>query len=327
MAVSIWWFRQPKPILVLHHHIEIADALISPDGNTLITSRVISVGKSTRWSNLSAGFIWDTNIGEEITRIGPLSLFTTFDFMKFSNNGRYLLTKTDGIHPNGIQIWDTATWQVVRQYDGCELCAMDISATGQLVVLTYFGPNEDHLLTIRNVETAELTKLAYLGNATTSDYAVIFSPDERSLAVVTNQTDAKGHIQVWVLATREEVQRITNSSAFNYLVWSANGHQIITKSHDGFVRIWDIETKQQINQLELGPAYRLKFSPNERYLFVWDTSGIRVIDTRKWVEIALIPRIEGRQFDLQFTEKGAYLVSVSGGTVNLYNLADFVLLE
>jgi WD40 repeat protein len=173
--------------------------------------------------------------------------------------------------PFDIPLWDIATRR--------EICRLDHPGGWHLV----FSPDGQFLATagvgVRLWDTASGRLVWAVGDDGLGRqiYSLAFTPDGRSLAVMT-----EGRITVYELAGggerwRAEVRGVGNSSGSNETVAvSPDGRWLAAQNRSNGVRVWDAHTGQPAQELtgHRGGITSLAFAPDGRTLATgsWDTT-------------------------------------------------------
>src|SRR5262249_28841172 len=132
-------------------------------------------------------------------------------------------------------------------------------------------------------------------------------------------------VQLWDVAGRRQQGTLPHPTGIRSMALSPKGELLATGDNDGFVRLWDLATRQELVRLEGhgGPVLSLRFSPDGKTLAsgsgdttarLWDVAGRRPIAT-----------LQGHTFlvtSLSFSPDGKTLASASwDGTVRLWDTA------
>ncbi|HEY7154959.1 MAG TPA: WD40 repeat domain-containing protein, partial [Gemmataceae bacterium] len=108
---------------------------------------------------------------------------------------------------------------------------------------------------------------------------VVFSPDSRTLAAVSEAPDAT--LRLWDLETKEERILTGHTDHILGLSFHPGGKLLATASKDGTVRLWDSSPPgKEVRSFDFrwgGPAYCVAFTPEGRYLAVGLQNGTIVI--------------------------------------------------
>ena len=138
--------------------------------------------------------------------------------------------------------------------------------------------------------------------------AVFVGPDERRVALVTWKTapNSEGTVTLWDLATRKGASRfnvgpLTMAGTAGSFFFSSNGQRLATISGDGIVKVWDMQTGENLttfeNRLRLPgqltkspvfPVLALAWSPDGQRLAVHGPLQIQIIEAATGREISTI---------------------------------------
>ncbi len=183
--------------------------------------------------------------------IGMTTHNNEINSIAFSPDGKYLVS---GSSDNTVRIWDAGNGQEISK----------------------LTPD------FKVIETSDGRKL-YLGGI----YSVVFSPDGKYVA----SGGPDGNIYTWDVESGQEIARLApvlknDMSLYTYydvlaMAFSADGKYLVSGSMDNTVRIWELETGQEIARPSLSGAENFSppgapsvaFSPNGRYV-VWGGGNI-----------------------------------------------------
>jgi len=157
--------------------------------------------------------------------------------LAFSPDGQLAASGSqDGV----VKIWKAATGEVVAQLTHPEVKELTFSPDGQQV----YSMSWDGLLIASNPLTGAAISQYHLP-IEFSD-AIVFSPDGRWLAI-----DGGSAVQIWNLATGQEVARKTNASGYMAIVslaFSPDGRWVAYSDWSEQVRVWLWQPDDLINQ-------------------------------------------------------------------------------
>ena len=133
-------------------------------------------------------------------------------------------------------------------------------------------------------------------------------------------------VSLWNLTTRQEHQ-LPHSSAPARLALSPDGTLLASRATDGMVRLWQIESRQvitnvQLSKLEEDYQGRILFSPNGPWLAIGETNAIRLWD---WAsgKLRTIPLPKPSDFvtGLAFSPDGRLLVAACNQIIQVWDVA------
>ena len=167
--------------------------------------------------------------------------------------------------------------------------------------------------------------------------ALVFSPDNKTLAAASRDKDDHGFIHFWDTAEQKAIRTIKlKSGLVNCLSFSADGKLVAGGGDHGSIRIWDVPTGQLTRTLTVKDGrtiYAVSFAPDaDRSILVSGGADgmVRVWDHATGRELGK-PHRHGRPVRaLTFANKGRLLFTASGdglagekgdGTVKIWSWA------
>ena len=149
--------------------------------------------------------------------------------------------------------------------------------------------------------------------------AVVFSPDERSLAT------AGEHVKVWGVRTMKEIVTLRHSKPIWALAFSADGRYLAVGEGDGKgpgrVKVWDFPRRKVVASLETDPTYAttVVFSPDNRILASGGRQGqIKLWRVSDWQLRGKLQRT-GPIYSLDFTPDSKTLSAGSSRALSLWS--------
>ncbi|MES2465658.1 MAG: protein kinase [Verrucomicrobiota bacterium] len=222
--------------------------VVSPRGEQLATTRFD--GTIT---------VWNMRSGEPVTEItegGPSGGFS------WPADGQRVVC---GCSDGNIRLWDAASGKVLDKFP----CPGDISFAA-------LAPDGKTLAAVSGgssvllFDTSTRTVKRRLRTPVGKFKGMKFSPDSRKLA--TSNSDLEGSKQdnrVWNLAAEEEgsLDLIGVAGATSY-DFSPDSRQILVADSTGMIRLWDLESRAEIERLpaHVAPAFSVQWLPDERIL-------------------------------------------------------------
>ena len=216
---------------------------------------------------------------------------------------------------NTIKLWnledDTVT--TFRGHTG-QVNALAFSPNGQLLA----SGGDDWTFKLWNIpQQQHIATLAHITDQSRSQVKdVAFSPDGQLLAT------AGRHVKLWDASNQTEIVTLQHDDWVFTVAFSPNGQHLVTGDNAGTVRIWDVQTRQVIAQLEADTVavYAVTFSPDGRTLATAGYQGKIKLWTVSDSELLGTLENSGTVYTLDFSPDGKALASTGHTTVTLWSV-------
>ena len=166
-------------------------------------------------------------------------------------------------------------------------------------------PKQQHIATLEHVTDRTRSQIK----------EIAFSHDGQRLAT------AGQHVKLWDVGTPAEIATLQHDKWVWALAFSPNGQHLAAGDGEGSVKIWDIQKRQVIAQLEgdTRTVYAVVFSPDGRTLASAGYDGqIKVWGTvSDWARLGTLQN-SGTVFALDFSPDGKVLASTGQEAVTLW---------
>jgi WD40 repeat protein len=238
----------------------------SPDGSSLAS--MYKNGEIILWDVATRQNIRSFMGGGETGGLG------TMTGIAFSPDGKFLVSKVNGMT---ITLWDVATSQsidVVRDLGYGNGMALNpdgkMLAYGQCAELDSGSRCTQYEIILWDVATHQPAGQPLRFNvAALAPLWLLFSPDGKTLAVMSSGTTGSGKIELFDVVTRQSIVSPTIGKAqFSSMAFSPDGKFMALAGIPGVIHIWDMESRQVASQLigEKGLVTGVIFSPDGKTL-------------------------------------------------------------
>ena len=258
-------------------------------------NRLLAVGYGMQADD-SYVALWDIDAGTELVRLPGATDLPDFPAdwdsrvvgaLAFSPDGKYLVAGfgprwnfVAGGSPFPLKVWEVATRRLIRRLNGhTGFClSLDFSKDGTLLAsgsldgtaILWSTATWKSAQTLQNPDNESLSGQWGRGMVE----GVAFSPEGKTLALA-----SRGNVQLWDVASGKLLETLKgHSSAVLALVFSPDGRTLASGGSDQTVRLWNVQTRRQLMQLdpgsmEMGQVFTLAFSPDGKELLAGGTRG------------------------------------------------------
>jgi WD40 repeat protein len=202
---------------------------------------------------------------------GELGMMTGFTF---SSDGKSLISKANTGSPT---VWDITTGQRVEVESGLSHSnGMALSSDGRILA---YGKCEEldsrahcsqYEISLWDVVVRQPLGPSLLFRVgAPAPLGLLFSPDGKTLAVLSSGTTGSGKIELFDVITRQPmVSPLEGKVRFSSMAYSPDGNFMALGDITGTIYLWDVKSRQVLSQLigEKGPVTSVIFSPNGRIL-------------------------------------------------------------
>ncbi len=256
-TIKLWSINTGKLISRLYNGRSVYTVAFSPDGS------IIASGDSANKIKL-----WHVNSGKKIRIIkAHQGFFTGVYCLKFSREDQIIVSAGGD---KTVKLSDVNTGKLIRTLKNHNklIRCLDISPDGKLIV----SASVDGTAIIWELNTGKILKIL---DAFDIGRSVAFSPDGQIIATGSDNNT----IKLWEVISGQEIctldsenwTKYLNFSAnwVRYVIFSPNGEILATTNYSGDIKLWDINTKQEISTLtgHLAKVNSLAFSPDGQTLF------------------------------------------------------------
>jgi len=214
--------------------------------------------------------VWDLKAQ---TRL-PLKKFRARDLfvwpLCFSPDGHLLVTggMNDQRSTNGLQVWDTTTWQRVTCFTNLPAKQCDFSPDGKLLAAPVHTRTRDEVVLLE--VGGSWKELRRLTNHTATVWTARFSRDGKRL--VTGSADRTA--RVWDTNNWNTISIFTNTDDVIAAIFSPDGDKVATAG-GRTVRLWDVNSGDLLDACtNKGSVVGLDFSPEGRLIASGGRDGL-----------------------------------------------------
>jgi eukaryotic-like serine/threonine-protein kinase len=311
-SVSIWATATAQRLATFPGRPEVVgDPIFTPDGQSLLISSRSGV---RRWRLAPATDDQDRQ---------PAGHKAAAWSLAFSPDGRTLATGSgDDSEPDPtIKLWDTATGQLTRGWDGGQgmVSTLAISPDGLTVASGHLALADN----VRIWETATGRLTATLRGHTDRVRGVFFARDGQTLA----SASSDGTVRIWDVPSRTERGRLEgHAGSVHAAAFSPDGKTLASAGQGGDVRLFDLSSGEYLGRPSRvlnnrSNVIAVAFAPDGLTVAAADDQGTTTLwDLERSAPIRSIPSDGDRLFHLAFTPDGTSLAAT--GTEGLIRLWD-----
>jgi len=288
---------------VIGHQGPVYSAAFSPDGKTLISGSedgtalvwnlqaVLKVEPPRQEPLPPADHYGDPLPPGTVARMGSLRFQhgSGIASVTFSPDAKTLAVAAAGNEGSSVCLWDVATGQELRRFDGYgSSWPSQIGFSPDGALLAALTGHEIYLW-----ETGSGKKRGKVVQHKDSINSFSFSPDGKILAAAGGYPNGYKDFAVylWNIETGEELLRLVgHMTPVRKVLFSANGKRILSSSSEeqaipGAICLWDATTGKMLRQWKKGTNFAI-FSPdgntlaypeNDQEICLWDALGEKVI--------------------------------------------------
>jgi WD40 repeat protein len=222
----------------------------SPDGRMLASNGGGSLVK-----------LWDAASGSVLASLEGHS--TPVASLAFSPDGKILAT---GSLDGSVKLWDVAQGRELKEVAGhtLDIRGLAFSPDGKTLASGSLDGS------VKLWDVAQGRELASVQGGGRRVYSLAFAPDGKSLALglSPSNTEANGEVVLWYPTEAHRRFRVLGTGNIVTVAFSPDGLTLAAAGGDRVVKLWDIETGQELASLagHEGFISSLAFSPDGRTL-------------------------------------------------------------
>ena len=257
---------------------------ISPDGKKITVgsaSTVIHRGNEREQVNAKPLAIYDADAGHQIQWLGRAD-----DAMAvaFSPDGKKIVA--GGLSGTAV-IWDVESGEELKKLEG----------HARTVVFAAFSPDGKKIITSSHDKTTKIWDAESgeeLQRLEQSFRSIAFSPDGKKIATSDTGVSEGNAVRIWDVESGKMLQELVHvqlepvpggtrdiDKVFS-VAFSPDGKKIAAGYGNGVVRIWDVDSSEQLLLFENGRSYHeiysIAFSPDGKKVAMGGGYVLRVLD-------------------------------------------------
>lgn len=154
-----------------------------------------------------------------------------------------------------VLVWNADSGELVSGYNGCtDVHTRGVHFDGTTIIVYCTDSDSPRMVLIDPGSGEEILSFEIEGFGTDPIGFVGYTPDETHMVAVRGLHGTGGGSMLWFDTETFEVEEVTriHEGAPRSLAMSPSGRLIATGSTDGFVKVWDSVTRNQVHQIYVG---------------------------------------------------------------------------
>ena len=237
----------------------------------------------------------------------------------FSADGRKILS---GSYDSTVKLWNAQTGTLEETFQGHTDAVMSVAFSPDGKVLS---GSADNTLKQWDAETGKEIKRLSMNELNNSNdigllYSIAFSP-EHNRAVLSG---SRGNtLKLWNnIPDSKKPAFFQGHTNEVYLVAISNdSNKILSASHDGTMKVWDVDSQKATHSFNENQVWSATFSPDDRQFLMGGEGIVKLFDaSNDGKEIRSFSGHSGRVYSVAFSPNGNQVLSGGqDGTINIWN--------
>lgn len=319
-TVTIWDVRSGRPLQTFAEHTEQVRVVIFIDDERVVSGSMDGTIKV--WNATTGAVLRDIRTANRVWR---LALSPDGQRLASASNNKWTAIREPG--PNELQIWDVATWELLKSIPlapRLSVNGMAFSADGQRIAFASGDIVSGEHSEVSVLDATTGTTVLTLPHPTGAN-CLAYSPDGRFLASGsgTFRSD-EGKIHLWDAKSGRLIRTLEgHTGTLSNLAFSPDSRRLASSSADKKVKIWDVASGLEAINLHghTDNVWGLTFSPDGHRLVssgtdqtvrVWDASPL---EKETGSELASLIGSGGRDNPVAMSGDGQFVASAGADAI------------
>lgn len=307
-ALNYFTVNQNSPDMVVGQYPSVEDLVISAD------NRFMYVSNGT--NNI---MVWDIATKKKISE---LSNPTPINKLKLSQDRQFLLSGGNG---NTVYMWDLSEVKLVTSFSnlGSLLTDFDFSYDDKLVAISL---NTGTMKVFAKPDPRDYSKILQpiltIEGSGDQIRSLAFSPDQ----IIIASGNWEDGLKLWNAKAGNEIFSLNKSmGGINEIYFSKDGSWLATAHDGGRVRIWQVNTAQEVYQFDGYLPKGSPFSPNDLFLAIihnpekYKPGSVQIVELSSGNIVAEIPGYQPNSL-VQFTDDSKLFVTGNSRIASIWDV-------